>query len=416
MTQTTQELEFEEAVLGACLIDKEAFNQASSILKPEHFNNQDHQQIWSAFEKLTKDNTPIDLLSVGKYFKNLFILSSLTAKVSSSAHMEYWAAAIYEKYIRRQIVDTCLYGLNQADECVDIFDLQAQLLSRLENKASLKSKDPIPFGVIAAQTIKKIEDIQLSDKHITGIDTGLRDVNEITNGWHAPDLNIIAARPGVGKTAFALNIAINVAKQKIPIAFFTLEMSGMQLAYRAISIMSGVYSNYLKKAQLNDNNWKDIMNTNYNLPIYIDETPSLNILEFKDKVRKLKRKHNIEMVVVDYLQLMTAKVDKGNREQEVSTISRTLKHIAKELNVPVIALAQLSRDVEKRNGVPRLSDLRESGAIEQDADNIVFLHDENPSVMESNIQLQAIWAKHRNGSLGKVILNFDKGKQLFTNL
>ena len=414
MNITPQEIEYEEALLGACMLDKDAFERVSSILCADNFYKPEHQEIFKAFERLSFENKNIDLLTVGSIFKDMLALARITSRVSSSANIELYAATVYEKYIAREIISACQMGLSRVYEAPDIFDLQAQILGRLENKINLKSKDPQKFLTIVHETIEKIETIAASDKHITGIDTGLRDLNEISNGWHAPDLVIIAARPATGKTAFALNIALNVVRQNIPVAFFSLEMSGMQLAYRAISIMSGVYSSYLKKANLNDGNWTDIMAVNYDLPLFIDDTAGINLLDFKDKCRKLHRKHGIKIIIVDYLQLMNANV-KGSREQEISTISRTLKHIAKELNITVIALAQLSRDVEKRGGIPRLSDLRESGAIEQDADNVLFLHTDSDT-NDLNTQIEVIFSKHRNGETGKIILNFDKGKQLFTNL
>jgi replicative DNA helicase len=415
MKLTPQELEFENAVLGACILDANAFSRVSSLLKSEHFYLPDNARMFDCFYKLTSENKPIDFLTVDALYKDTTRLMKLTAKVSSSANIEYHAATIYEKFIARELINTCQSALERVYDTTDIFELQNEVMMRLESKVSLKSKEPIEFNPLIIETIKKIESIQANDKHITGIDTSFRDLNELTNGWHAPDLTIIAARPATGKTAFALNIALEVAKQNIPVAFFSLEMSAQQLAYRAIPILSGVYSNYVKKSNLNERNWQDIMNVNYNLPIFIDDTPGLNLLDFKDKCRKLKRNKKVKMVIVDYLQLINANV-KGNREQEISTISRTLKHMAKELDVCMIALAQLSRDVEKRGGSPRLSDLRESGSIEQDADNVIFLHDEIGDDMIQNINLDVIFAKHRNGETGRIQLNFDKGKQKFNDI
>jgi replicative DNA helicase len=253
---------------------------------------------------------------------------------------------------------------------------------------------------------------------ITGIDTGYQKVNQITNGWHAPNLIILAGRPGTGKTASALNFVYNIVAQGIPSAFFSLEMSSRELMGRILSISAGVHSDRLRNADLSHQNWENIHKQNFNLPLYIDDTSSLSILEFKAKARKLVRKFGVRFIVVDYVQLMTANV-KGNREQEIATIARNLKGTAKELNVPILALAQLSRDVEKRGpeSKPRLSDLRESGSLEQDADAVIFLFDPNStdkSVYETPIEF--IWAKHRNGACLSTDLMFHKPTQKFTTI
>jgi replicative DNA helicase len=295
-----------------------------------------------------------------------------------------------------------------------------ELASKLDDFSIKNSKDFLDFNTLASTTIKELEAMQSSGKSINGLDTGFTALNRIGHGWHSPDLVIIAARPATGKTAFALNLAVNLAVQKHPVAFFSCEMSSKQLAMRVISSMTGVYGNYLAKAELHEGNWNQILKTNFNLPLYIDDTPSLNLLDFKEKARKAKKKYGIKAIFVDYLQLLTV-YGKGNREQEISTISRTFKAIAKELDVPVIALAQLSRDVEKRNGEPRLSDLRESGAIEQDADIVIALHNheednQTPSTIDTTPIMRIIYLKHRNGEVGFTKLKFDKSKQKFLDI
>lgn len=243
---------------------------------------------------------------------------------------------------------------------------------------------------------------------MTGIDTGYKKLNEIGHGWQSPDLVIVAGRPGTGKTAFAINTIYHAVKQGIPCAFFSLEMSSKQLVDRYISMTTGIYAKNLKTGDLTELNWEYIHREKFNYPLWIDDSGQLSIMEFKAKARRLVRKEKVKMIVVDYLQLMKADV-KGNREQEISTISRALKGVAKELNIPILALAQLSRDVEKRAGRPRLSDLRESGAIEQDADIVIFLHNEKAedlTILEPVIEV--IYAKHRNGACLSTDLIFRK--------
>jgi replicative DNA helicase len=292
----------------------------------------------------------------------------------------------------------------------DIFQTIQKHTTELESYSIKHKKDFNKFETIAKEVIKKIELMQSSGKSLVGLDTGYERLNKISHGWHSPDLVILAARPATGKTAFALNLAVNLAKQNIPVAFFSLEMSTEQLATRVISSMTGIYSNYLAKAEIHEGNWRTILSTDFNLPLYIDDSASLNIVDFKEKARKAKKNFGIKAIFVDYLQLLTV-YGKGNREQEISTISRTFKAMAKELDIPIIALAQLSRDVEKRSGEPRLSDLRESGAIEQDADIVIALHNEEPE--SDNPLIKVLYLKHRNGEVGFIRLQFEKGKQLF---
>ena len=276
--------------------------------------------------------------------------------------------------------------------------------------------EPELLNTIVKSRIAELVEIQSNDSRITGIDTGYHSLNEVGHGWQETDMIVMAARPGEGKTASALNFALNVAMKNVPIAFFSIEMSKKQLIDRLISIMTGINGDFIKTADISENNWQKIHGSNFNLPFHIDDTPSLSVIDFKIKARKLKRKHGIKMIFIDYLQLMTASV-KGNREQEISHISRNIKSIAKELKVPIMALAQLSRAAETNAGRPKLSHLRESGSIEQDADIVLFIHNENSedkTILEPVIEF--IYAKHRAGANKVKQFHFNKITQKLSEL
>jgi replicative DNA helicase len=404
-------IDIEEAVIGVLMIDTTSISRCT--VTPEMMYNEANKVILKAILELSEQNKPTDLLSVNEKTggKLLNEILSITSKVASKANLEYHCSILIQKYISRELMMLCqrsISEINNTDN--DVFQTIQKISTEIESFSIKNAKDFKEFNAVAHEMIKKIETMQLSGNKIVGLDTGFARLNAISNGWHSPDLVIISARPATGKTAFALNLAVNLAKQNIPVAFFSLEMSTEQLAMRVISSMTGIYSNYLTKAEIHEGNWKTLLSTDFNLPLYVDDTASLNLLDFKEKVRKAKKKWGIKAVFVDYLQLMSV-YGKGNREQEISTISRTLKAMAKELDVPIIALAQLSRDVEKRNGEPRLSDLRESGAIEQDADIVIALHNEEPE--SDNPLIKVLYLKHRNGEVGFIRLQFEKGKQLF---
>ena len=404
-------IELERAVIGVLMIDSTALSRCT--IQPYHIYDNTNKIILTALYELAEENKPTDFISINDKLGGKLTgeLMTITAKVSSKANLEYHCSIIIQKYITRQMINICQLSISSAsDPTNDIFQIIQKHNTEIEGLSIKHTKDFVKFKDVSTEVFKKIEKMQQSGKSIVGIDTGYERLNKISHGWHSPDLVIIAARPATGKTAFALNLATNIAKQNIPVAFFSLEMSAEQLATRVVSSITGIYSNYLAKAEINEYGWKTIMDTDFNLPMYIDDTASLNIMDFKEKARKSVKQFGVKAIFVDYLQLMTV-YGKGNREQEISTISRTLKGIAKELDVPVIALAQLSRDVEKRNGEPRLSDLRESGAIEQDADIVIALHNEQP---DSEMPLiKVIYLKHRNGEVGFVTLEFEKSKQLF---
>jgi replicative DNA helicase len=404
-------IDIEHAVIGVLMIDTTSLSRCT--VTPEMMFDQANKVILKAILELAEQNKPTDLLSVNEKTggKLLNEIVEITSKVASKANLEYHCSILIQKYISRELMMLCqrsISEINNTDN--DVFQTIQKINTEIETFSIKNAKDFKEFKTVAHEMIKKIETMQLSGNKIVGLDTGFARLNAISNGWHSPDLVIISARPATGKTAFALNLAVNLAKQNIPVAFFSLEMSTEQLAMRVISSMTGIYSNYLTKAEIHEGNWKTLLSTDFNLPLYVDDTASLNLLDFKEKVRKAKKKWGIKAVFVDYLQLMTV-YGKGNREQEISTISRTLKAMAKELDIPIIALAQLSRDVEKRNGEPRLSDLRESGAIEQDADIVIALHNEEPE--SDNPLIKVLYLKHRNGEVGFIRLQFEKGKQLF---
>ena len=404
-------IDIEESVIGVLMVDTTSISRCT--VTPDMMYEQAHKVILKAIFDLAEQNKPTDILSVnektgGKLLNEILLISS---KVASKANLEYHCSILIQKYISRELMMLCqrsISEINNVDN--DVFQTIQKISTEMESYSIKNGKDFKEFNTVAQEMIKKIETMQQSGNKIVGLDTGFARLNAISNGWHSPDLVIIAARPATGKTAFALNLAVNLAKQKIPVAFFSLEMSTEQLAMRVISSMTGIYSNYLTKAEIHEGNWRTLLSTDFDLPLYVDDTASLNLLDFKEKVRKAKKKWGIKSVFVDYLQLITV-YGKGNREQEISTISRTLKAMAKELDIPIIALAQLSRDVEKRNGEPRLSDLRESGAIEQDADIVIALHNEEPD--SDNPLIKILYLKHRNGEVGFIRLQFEKGKQLF---
>jgi replicative DNA helicase len=421
-----QSLDLEKAILGALMLEKNAIEKVP-LLKSEHFYDEANGLIYQAILDLSVDNKPIDILTVQEQLKKnrtftksggFAKIAEITSKVSSSANLEYHSLIVIQKYSLREIIRVTGEAMdNSYNDSADPYEIQSKMMTELESNQFKGSGEAVTLASASVSFIKELESIQASDKLITGIDTGYHKINQITNGWHAPNLIIMAGRPGTGKTASALNFVYNIITQKIPVAFFSLEMATRELMGRLISISAGVTSEKLRNADLGETQWQSILKQNYNLPLFIDDTSGLSILEFKSKARKLVRKHGVKFIVVDYLQLMTTNL-KVNREQEISFISRTLKGIAKELNVPILALAQLSRDVEKRaNGRPRLSDLRESGSIEQDADIVIFLFDENAddkSARETKIEF--IWAKHRNGACLSTDLLFNKPTQKFTSI
>ena len=437
-----QALDLEEAVLGAMMIDKKGVDDVIDILHPEAFYKETHQLIYEAIYILFQNSEPTDLLTVANQLRktgNLelvggdFYLVGLTQKVSSSAHIEFHARIILQKYIQRKLISISAEIIEEAyDETVDVFDLLDDAETKLfeVTQGNLKKGSEDAQGLVS-QAIKKIQEIS-NKQGMSGVATGFNRLDELTSGWQPSDLVILAARPGMGKTAFVMSMAKNMAIDfDTPVAIFSLEMSSVQLITRMISSETGISSGKLRKGNLEPHEWEQLNVKVKNLskaPIFIDDTPSLSIFDLRAKARRLASQHGIKVIVIDYLQLMTAGSSSGgNREQEISTISRNLKALAKELAIPVIALSQLSRAVETRGGSkrPLLSDLRESGAIEQDADIVSFIFrpeyygltewdDEERTPCEG--QAEFIVAKHRNGGLENIRLKFTGHLAQFSNL
>ncbi|WBV59539.1 replicative DNA helicase [Chryseobacterium camelliae] len=431
-------VDFERLVIGTFLIDKKGLDHSIDLLTPEVFYDPRHQVIFSTILKLYEGNHPVDLMTIIQNLKKEDKLISaggdhyiidLTMGVSSSAHIEYHVRVILEKYILRSLINVSANVIDSSyRESTDVFEL----LDKAEQSFFEITNGTIKKGFDTANSLVKqaIDTIKaLKDKEgISGVPSGFRDVDKETGGWQNSDLIIIAARPAMGKTAFLLSMARNIAVgYKIPMALFSLEMASVQLITRMIASETRISSEKLRKGTLDDEEWQRLFSNVSeleNAPLYIDETPSLSIFDFRAKCRRLVMQHGVRLIMVDYLQLMTAGgggKGTGNREQEISMISRSLKAIAKELNVPVIALSQLSRSVETRPGKrPQLSDLRESGAIEQDADIVSFIfrpeyykitvwdNDEEGQETSTENQAELIIAKHRNGATADVRLSFLK--------
>ncbi len=438
-----QAIDLEEVVLGAMMIDKRGVDEVIDILHSEVFYKPAHQHIFEAIFNLFKDGLPIDLLTVStrlKKDKTLdlvggdFVLIQLTQKVSSSAHIEFHARIIIQKYIQRSLIkisnEIIEDSYNESTDVFDLLDTAESKLYEITQGNIKKSSESAQDLVIEAK--KKIEEIANKDG-LSGIPSGFTKLDKLTSGWQPSDLIIIAARPGMGKTAFSLSMARNMAvEHNVPVAFFSLEMSSIQLITRLISSETGLSSEKLRTGNLEKHEWEQLnvkVKSLEKAPLYIDDTPSLSIFDLRAKARRLASKHGIKLLMVDYLQLMTAGGGQkgGNREQEISMISRNLKALAKELNIPVIAISQLSRAVETRGGSkrPLLSDLRESGAIEQDADIVSFIYrpeyykiDEWDDDVHSPTEGQGefIVAKHRNGGLDEIRLKFVGHLGKFENL
>ena len=438
-----QAVDLEEVVLGAMMIDKKGVDEVIDILHPEVFYKDAHRFIYEAIFKLFESSEPVDLLTVSAQLKKDqkldlvggdFYLIKLTQKVASSAHIEFHARIILQKYIQRSLIKISNEIIEEAyDETTDVFDLLDNAEAKLYEvtQGNLKRSAETAQNLVI-QAKKKIEEIS-NKEGLSGIPTGFEKLDRLTSGWQPSDLIILAARPGMGKTALTLSMARNMAvNSNIPVAFFSLEMSSVQLITRLISSETGLSSEKLRTGRLEKHEWEQLNVKVKDLekaPLFIDDTPSLSIFDLRAKARRLASQHKIKLIILDYLQLMTAGGSQkgGNREQEISTISRNLKALAKELNVPVIAVSQLSRAVETRGGSKRpiLSDLRESGAIEQDADIVSFIYrpeyykidewdDEERTPTQGQAEL--IVAKHRNGGLDNIRLKFIAQLGKFDNL
>lgn len=440
-------VDLEEAVLGAIMIEKEALDIVIDILKPEAFYVDAHAKIFRAILKLFADTKPIDILTVAEQLRlngdlesvgGAYYLAELTNRIASAANVEFHARIVSQKYIQRELIRVSGDIIRDAyEDSTDVFDLldnaEKNLFSIAEDNLR-KNGDEI--GNVVSKEIMEISMRMSKAKDgevLTGVGSGFTDLDRMTAGWQPSDLIIVAARPGMGKTSFTLALARNAAVDlKKPVAFFSLEMSTNQLVQRLISMEAELNMDKLRKGTLEEYEWQQLTSKVDKLqkaPIVIDDTAALNVFEFRAKCRRYKERFKIEMVMIDYLQLMTGSSadgkSSGNREQEISQISRSLKSIAKELHIPVIALSQLNRSVETRGGAkrPQLSDLRESGAIEQDADMVIFLYRpeyydilEDEDHNDTRGTCEVIIAKHRNGSPGTVKTRFINNFAKFANL
>ena len=434
-----QALDFEEAVLGALLIEPSCVDEAMEELTPSCFYDPKHKMIFDAMQKLVNEHVALDLLSVSQKLHELgnletvggaVRLAALSQKIGAAAHIEYYIKILKQKTIQRDLIPASTEILRDSyDDSVNVDDLidnaQSKVFAAIQNNVK---KDVQEIGSIIKTAMDDVERMQ-EQSGLSGVPSGFPSIDKITNGWQASDLIILAARPSVGKTAFALNIARNAAvDSQMPVAFFSLEMPAIQLAKRLMTTESGLPADKIKGGvKLEPREWEQLeyrLKALSKAPLYVDDTPSLPIMEFRTKVKRLVKSKGVRLVIVDYLQLMQGPAElRGMREQEVAFISRTLKATAKELNIPIIALSQLSRDAVKRansNGKPMLSDLRESGAIEQDADMVIFVHrpdylglSETENGKETT---QIIIAKHRNGETGDIDMLFKSEQVRFVEL
>ena len=442
-TVPPQAVELEEAVLGALMLERDSIIAVQEYITSDTFYTEEHRLIYKAIESLSAELKPIDLYTVTERLKvrkelkkvgGAAYLAQLTQKVGSAANVEFHAKIIAQKYVQRELIRSATEIQRRSyDEDQDVTDLIGFAEGEIFKVAEGHVKRSVQNAKdILAKALAQIEEASKNSSAFNGVQSGFMALDRVTMGWQPSDLIIIAARPSMGKTAFVLSMARNMAVEyQQPVAFFSLEMSAVQLMMRLIVAETGLYSNDIKSGKLTPEQWRHLESATKPLgtaPLFIDDTPALPVFEFRSKARRLKIHNDIKIIVIDYLQLMTGSQDtkgNGNREQEVAFISRTLKAIAKELNVPMIALSQLSRATEQRGGSkrPQLSDLRESGAIEQDADIVAFIHrpeyygmntDENG--MPTAGLAEIILAKHRNGAVCDVKLRFLKDQARFADM
>lgn len=438
-----QAIDVEEAVLGALMLDKDALSNVIDSLRPETFYKDSHQRIFNAIKALFLASMPVDILTVVQELKKTgeldlaggpAYITSLTNRIASTANVEFHTRILNQKQIQRELITVSSKIIKDAyDESTDALELLDNAEKDLFAVAEGNIKRNFSkMSDLISEAKKQIEKAGQQKDGLSGIPSGFTTVDRFTSGWQKSDLVILAARPGMGKTAFVLSLARNAAVGfKRPVAIFSLEMSSVQLVMRLISGETELSGDKLKKGNLEQHEWHQLDSKIRELteaPLFIDDTPALSIFELRAKARRLKANHDIQMIVIDYLQLMTAGGENkgGNREQEISQISRSLKGIAKELEIPVIALSQLSRNVEQRGSgskVPQLSDLRESGAIEQDADMVLFIYrpeyynlTEDESGQSTHGKAEIHIAKHRNGALGMAPLRYINHLAKFTDL
>ena len=430
-----QNIEAEQSVLGAMLIKKEAITQAQELLRPDDFYREAHRIVFETMLELAGDNEAVDLVTLTEALRKkemlekvggISFITALANYVPTAANIVYHAQIVKEKSELRHLIDAATEIASAAYEATDdvkdiMDDAEKKILAVAANQTGGAFE---PIRNIVIDTVGRVETLYENQGGLTGISTGFRDLDRDTSGLQKSDLILVAARPSMGKTAFTLNIATYAAMHGHTVAFFSLEMSKEQLVQRMLCSEGGIDSQRLRTGQLEDADWDRLINTADRVSkasIYIDDTAGINIMDLRSKARRLKAEHGLDLIVIDYLQLMQgrARSSSDNRQQEISEISRSLKALARELDVPVVALSQLSRSVESRTvKKPMLSDLRESGSLEQDADIVMFLYREDYYDQETERKniTEVIIAKHRNGPIGTIELFFQKEFTKFRDL
>lgn len=434
-----QATDVEEIVLGALLLEPNVVPDVLDMLTAECFYKEAHRKIFTAISSLAKSHNPIDIFTVAEELKKsndleevggAFFLGQLSSKIGAATHVDYHVKILLQKFIQRELISISYeVQRNSFDDSMPVDDLLDDAQQRMFTLAERNMrKDTQPISDVINKAVDEIEAYQERSDGLSGVASGYTGIDRVTLGWQRSDLIILAARPSVGKTAFVLTMARNMAVDyNIPVAFFSLEMSSIQLVKRLMVGETGLSSDKIRGGRkLENHEWVQLNERLKDLakaPLYIDDTPSLSIYEFRSKARRLVKNAGVKMIMIDYLQLMTGPPElRGMREQEVSTISRSLKAIAKELDIPIIALSQLSRAVETRGGAkrPQLSDLRESGAIEQDADLVLFIHRPDYYGLNEDPAMQGvaeiIIAKHRNGAVGEVKMKFRSSEAKFVDM
>ena len=434
-----QALDLEKIVLGALMLERDAYATISELLRHECFYDKKHELIFEAIADLAVSGRPVDMITVVEQLKkngtlknagDMSYIAELTNNVAGTAHLEFHAQMIAQKYLARELIRFSGLIQGQAfDESIDVNELMQEAESKLfEISQRNIKKDAVQINPIINEAIIAIQNAARKKEGLSGLNSGFTELDKITSGWQNSDLIIIAARPSMGKTAFVLSMAKNMAVHfKTHVALFSLEMSNVQLVNRLIINTCELSGEKIKSGKLAPYEWEQLdhkITELYDAPIYVDDTPSLSVFELRTKARRLV-KDGVQCIIIDYLQLMNASgMEYGSREQEVSKISRSLKGLAKELNIPIIALSQLNRTVEGREGKrPQLSDLRESGAIEQDVDMVCFIHrpeyygiKEDANARDLTGLAEIIIAKHRNGATGDLWLSFKHSFVRFENL
>ncbi|BCJ87521.1 replicative DNA helicase [Effusibacillus dendaii] len=429
-----QNTEAEQAVLGAVLLQPDVLTTVTELLKPEDFYRASHQKIFAGMVEVAERGEPVDIVTLTAHLQNLAqieevggvsYLATLANVVPTASNADYYANIVKEKAVLRRLIRTATQiatsGYEGTDDVVALIDDAERRIMDLSNERVGRGFTPIKDVLLS--TFERIEFLFANKGGVTGVPTGYPDLDRMTSGFQRSDLIIVAARPSVGKTAFSLNIAQNVAARAgVPVAIFSLEMSKEQLVQRILCAEAMLDAGKLRTGFMEDDDWPKLtmaVSTLAEAPIFIDDSPGVTVSDIRSKCRRLKQEHGLGMILIDYLQLIQGRGRSDNRQQEISEISRTLKMIARELDVPVVALSQLSRSVEQRQDKrPMLSDLRESGSIEQDADIVAFLYRDdyyNPESEKKNI-IEIIIAKQRNGPTGKVELVFLKNFNKFVSL